>query len=149
MWQSYYDKFTEAVKKSDVLSSLCHRVLSQAKKKILTLKIFDKIAAILSKKRSRRCALSRAKRTSATPLRSENFRQKFLPSFSRTFLLKKVKKGTNCCNFVENFECQNFFFFAKAPYFLTAVSFTYSIRFDCGGCLCSHYINIKSKKKKE
>ena len=26
--------------------------------------------------------------------------------------------------------------------------FTYSIRFDCG-CLCSHYINIKSKKKKE
>ena len=25
--------------------------------------------------------------------------------------------------------------------------FTYSIRFDCGGCLCSHYINIKSKKK--
>ena len=42
------------------------RVLSQAKKKILTLKIFDKIAAILSKKRSRRCALSRAKRTSAT-----------------------------------------------------------------------------------
>ena len=43
-----------------------NRVLSQAKKKILTLKIFDKIAAILSKKRSRRCALSRAKRTSAT-----------------------------------------------------------------------------------
>ena len=33
-------------------------------------------------------------------------------------------------------------------HFLTAVSlFTYSIRFDCGGCLCSHYINIKSKKK--
>jgi len=32
-------------------------------------------------------------------------------------------------------------------HFLTAVSFTYSIRFDCGGCLCSRYINIKSKKK--
>jgi hypothetical protein len=32
-------------------------------------------------------------------------------------------------------------------HFLTAVSlFTYSVRFDCGGCLCSRYINIKSKK---
>lgn len=32
------------------------------------MKIFVKIAAILTKKRSRRCALSRAKRTFATPL---------------------------------------------------------------------------------
>lgn len=30
--------------------------------------------------------------------------------------------------------------------FLTAASLTYYTRFDCG-CLCSHYINIKSKKK--
>ena len=39
----------------------------------MTLKIFDKIAAVLSKKRSRRCALSRAKRTSATPLEVKIF----------------------------------------------------------------------------
>ena len=48
-------------------------MLSQAKKKILTLKIFDKIPGILSKILSRRCALSRAKRTFATPLEVKTF----------------------------------------------------------------------------
>ena len=65
------------------------RVLSQAKKKILTLKIFCKIAAILQKKRSRRCALSRAKRTSATPLEVKIFDKNSSLLFPERCVVKK------------------------------------------------------------
>jgi len=85
-----------------------HRVLSQAKKKILTLKIFDKIAAILSKKRSRRCALSRAKRTSATPLEVKIFEIFGGPLIFRRKDPCRIKKGEKKVHF-----CRFFLFFAS------------------------------------
>jgi hypothetical protein len=66
-----------------------NRVLSQAKKKFLTLKIFCKIPGILQKKRSRRCALSRAKRTFATPLEVKIFDKNSSLLFPERCVVKK------------------------------------------------------------
>ena len=106
------------------------RVLSQ-KKKILTLKIFDKIAGILQF--CRKFSIFGVFFSAKLRNFAENFRRKkkeklqkctfFSPFLIKMYLLscgssfcpRESTSSTpffrqNCCNFVENFECQNFFF---------------------------------------